>query len=87
MSNDGSSKTPEAITGIHALQGHGVKQSRGFWAEAWSQVIRRPSAIIGLAWLGLITFFAVFARLWRTATPFASSNEARTVLAPLRTRS
>ncbi|MCR9215586.1 MAG: ABC transporter permease subunit [bacterium] len=87
MSNDGSSKTPEAITGIHALQGHGVKQSRGFWAEAWSQVIRRPSAIIGLAWLGLITFFAVFAPIVANGHPVRfverGPDGARTVTYPL----
>lgn len=58
---------PNAITGIQAMQGHGVKQARGFWAEAWSQVIRRFSAIVGLSWLSIVTFFAVFA-------PFVASG-------------
>jgi len=56
-----NSNQPQAITGIQAMQGHGVKQARGFWAEAWSQVIRRFSAIIGFSWLGLVAFFAVTA--------------------------
>lgn len=58
---------PNAITGIQAMQGHGVKEARGFWAEAWSHVIRRFSAIVGLSWLGIVTFFAVFA-------PFVASG-------------
>lgn len=56
-----NTNTPMAITGIQAMQGHGVKQSRGFWAEAWSQVIRRFTAIVGISWLGIVAFFAVFA--------------------------
>ncbi len=69
MSTDGSSPAPKAITGIQAMQGHGVKQSRGFWAEAWSSVVRRPSAIVGFTWLGLVTFFAVFAPVLANGHP------------------
>ncbi len=87
MSTDGSSTTPQAITGIQAMQGHGVKQSRGFWAEAWSQVIRRFSAIVGLTWLGIVTFFAVFAPLIASGHPIrfvqTDADGTRTVSYPL----
>jgi len=65
-----NSNPPKAITGIQAMQGHGVKQARGFWAEAWSQVIRRFSAIVGLTWLGIVAFFAVFAPFIASGHPF-----------------
>lgn len=87
MSKEGSTTTPTAITGIQAMQGHGVQQSRGFWAEAWSQVIRRFSAIFGLTWLGIVAFFAVFAPIIASGHPIrfvqTDENGVRTVTTPL----
>ncbi len=59
----------EAITGIQAMQGEGVHQSLGFWADAWSQVIKRPGAVYGLVWIGIVGFFAVFAPLLASGHP------------------
>lgn len=87
MSKEGSTTTPTAITGIQAMQGHGVQQSRGFWAEAWSQVIRRFSAIFGLTWLGIVAFFAVFAPIIASGHPIrfvkTDENSVRSVSMPL----
>lgn len=54
-------QSSESVTGVQLAQGIGHRPVRGFWAEAWSQVIRRPGAIFGLTWVGIIAFFAVFA--------------------------
>src|SRR5260370_2471320 len=35
--------------------------SRGIVRQAWVDTISRPSARIGLTWLGLLAFFAAFA--------------------------
>lgn len=48
--------------------------AKGFWADAWSRVLRRPLAILALTWIAIVAFFAVFAPLianghpllWRT---------------------
>ena len=63
------SQSAESITGVQAMQGLGVKPPKGFWADAWDQVIRRPSAIIGLTWVAIIAFFAVFAPLLANGHP------------------
>ncbi|VAX39905.1 hypothetical protein MNBD_PLANCTO03-668, partial [hydrothermal vent metagenome] len=52
---------PESVTGVHLMQGIGHQEAKGFWAEAWMQVFRRPGALAGLAWVAIIAFFAVFA--------------------------
>lgn len=54
-------QSSESVTGVQLAQGIGHRPVRGFWAEAWSQVIRRPGAIFGLTWVGIVAFFAVFA--------------------------
>src|SRR5688572_12763842 len=59
---------PQAVTGVH-LQGQGVAPAKGFWADAWSQVVRRPGAVFGLAWTSVIAFFAVFAPLLASSRP------------------
>ena len=60
---------PEVVTGVHLMQGIGHRPARGFWAEAWSQVVRRPTAIFGLTWIGIIAFFACFAPLLASGHP------------------
>lgn len=51
----------EAVTGVHLMQGIGHQPAKGFWADAWSRVIKRPGPVLGLTWLGIIIFFAAFA--------------------------
>lgn len=73
--------TPAAVTGVQLARGIGVQPSKGFWSEAWSQVTKRRAALVALAWLSVVAFFAVFAPflasghpLWmRTAAGIGSS--------------
>tara|TARA_R110000782_G_scaffold20675_19_gene55937 strand:- start:38690 stop:40438 length:1749 start_codon:yes stop_codon:yes gene_type:complete len=63
------SQSPEAVTGVQLAQGIGHQPTRGFWAEAWEQVIRRPGAIFGLAWISVVGFFAVFSPVIASGHP------------------
>lgn len=54
-------QTPESVTGVQLAQGIGHRPTQGFWAEAWGQVVKRPGAVIGLTWVSIVAFFAVFA--------------------------
>jgi len=49
------------FTGIQIMRGEGAVEAKGFWADAWSQVLKRPGAVISLIWIGLVAFLAVFA--------------------------
>ncbi|MCW5775276.1 MAG: ABC transporter permease [Phycisphaeraceae bacterium] len=51
----------EAVTGVQLMQGIGHQPAQGFWTEAWARVVRRPGALLGLCWLAIVVFFAVFA--------------------------
>lgn len=62
-------QSPEAVTGVQLAQGIGHRPTKGFWGEAWDYVVRRPGAIFGLAWLGVIAFFAVFAPVIASGHP------------------
>ncbi len=64
-----SGPMPDAITGVEAMMGKGVKEPLGFWAEAWSRVIKRPGAVLGLSWAAIVAFFAVFAPLIASGHP------------------
>src|SRR5690606_28731368 len=41
----------------------------GFWADAWERVLRRPSAIMAIAWISIVGFFAVFSPLLANGHP------------------
>lgn len=58
---------PASVTGVQLMQGVGVQEAQGFWADAWSQVVRRRGAIFGLTWIAIVAFFAVSA-------PFVASG-------------
>ncbi|HYE03602.1 MAG TPA: ABC transporter permease [Phycisphaerales bacterium] len=58
-----------AITGVAALHGAGLPPPRGFWAEAWARVVRRPGAVLGLAWIGLVATGAVVAPFLASGHP------------------
>lgn len=58
-----------AITGLQAHLGEGAPPARGFWADAWSQVLRRPRAVIGLVWISVVGLFAVAAPLVASGHP------------------
>ncbi|MCC5822608.1 MAG: ABC transporter permease [Phycisphaerales bacterium] len=65
---------PESVTGVQLAQGIGHRPTQGFWTEAWSQVIRRPGAIFGLTWIGIIAFFAVFAPIVASGHPIIARD-------------
>lgn len=51
------------------MQGVGTPPALGFWADAWSQVVKRPGAVAALCWLSVIGFFAVFAPVLANGHP------------------
>ena len=55
------SDAPQVISGIEAMRGVGQQRAKGFWADAWSRVLKRGGARFGLVWIGVIAFFAIFA--------------------------
>lgn len=59
----------ESVTGVQLAQGLAVTEAKGFWAEAWGQVLRRPTAIASMVWLAIIGFFAVFAPVLASGHP------------------
>lgn len=59
----------KAVTGVQLAQGIGHQPTRGFWTEAWDQIIRRPAAVIGMSWVAIIAFFAIFAPLIANGHP------------------
>lgn len=60
---------PAAVTGVQLAQGIGVQEAKGFWAEAWSQVLKSPRAVAALAWLAVVAFFAVIAPIIASSHP------------------
>ena len=72
QANDTNAKTADqmtAVTGVHLMQGIGHKPAEGFWTEAWRQVFRRPGAVLGIVWVAIVAFFAVFAPLVANGHP------------------
>ncbi len=66
----GAQKQHEAVTGVQLAQGIGHQPAKGFWADAWSQVVRRPAALFGLSWIAIVGFFAIFAPLVASGHPW-----------------
>ena len=60
---------PAAISGIEVMRGVGAVRAKPFWADAWDRVLTRRGAVLGLAWIAVIGFFAVFAPLVANAHP------------------
>lgn len=82
------SQSPESVTGVQLAQGIGHQPTKGFWGEAWDQVVRRPGAAFGLGWIGIVAFFAVFAPLLASGHPLIErqlgpNGEAVSVSSPL----
>ena len=67
---------PESVTGVQLMQGVGVAPARGFWSDAWAQVLRRSGALFGLTWTGIVGFFAVFAPLIASGRPWVYRDGA-----------
>ena len=64
-----SSSEPRAVTGVQLAKGIGVRPARGFWVEAWSSVFKKRTAVLALAWLSVIAFFAVYAPVLASGHP------------------
>lgn len=58
-----------AVTGVQLMQGIGHRPAEGFWIEAWRSVFKRPGAVLGIIWVAIIAFFAVFAPLVANGHP------------------
>lgn len=58
-----------SVTGVQLAQGIGVQEAKGFWADAWSQVLRRRGAVAGLIWIGIVLFFAIFSPILASGHP------------------
>jgi ABC-type dipeptide/oligopeptide/nickel transport system permease subunit len=64
-----STKQPESVTGVQLAQGIGHQPAQGFWAEAFGQVIRRPAAVVGIVWIAIVAFFAIFSPVIASGHP------------------
>lgn len=51
------------------MQGIGVRESVGFWTDAWQTVMKRKAAVLALCWVGIVAFFAVFSPILANAHP------------------
>ncbi|MFM8784390.1 MAG: hypothetical protein ACKOFI_04405, partial [Phycisphaerales bacterium] len=65
-----SPAVPAAISGIDVMRGVGAVRAKGFWADAWERVLRRPGAVAGLCWISLVACMAVFAPFIANAHPY-----------------
>ena len=63
------STTEKTISGIDVMRGVGVERARPFWADAWHRVVIRRGAQLGLIWIGIIGFFAIFAPVIANGLP------------------
>ena len=61
--------TEKTISGIEVMRGVGASKAKPFWADAWSRVVERRGAQLGLIWIGLIGFFAIFAPVIANGLP------------------
>jgi len=64
-----SSVALEQVTGVQLMQGIGVRESVGFWTDAWQTVMRRKAAVFALVWVGIVAFFAVFSPILANGHP------------------
>ncbi len=60
---------PSSVTGVQLAQGIGHQPARGFWTEAWAEVMKRPAAVAGMIWIAIIAFFALYAPLIASGHP------------------
>lgn len=51
------------------MRGGSLTAPKGFWAGAWSQVLKRPGAVAGLIWFGFIALLAVYAPIIASGHP------------------
>jgi len=59
----------DAVTGVQLMQGVGIQPARGFWADAWSTVMKRRMAVIALGWISIVATLAVFSPVLANGHP------------------
>ncbi|MCA3006098.1 MAG: ABC transporter permease [Phycisphaerales bacterium] len=70
---------PAVVTGVQLMQGIGHAPAKGFWADAWSSVLKRPGAVAGLCWITVVAFFAIFSPVLASGHPIMlTTPEGRT---------
>lgn len=78
---------PRSVTGVQLMQGVGVQESKGLWAEAWQKVLSQPRSVLSLAWISTVAFFALFAPILASGHPIlftvTSPDGASTTTSPL----
>lgn len=65
----GGGAQPAAVTGVQLMQGIGAPEAKGFWADAWGQIVKRAGARFALAWLSLVAVIAVLAPVLANGHP------------------
>ncbi|MEM1423754.1 MAG: hypothetical protein AAGH64_07100, partial [Planctomycetota bacterium] len=78
---------PDAVTGVMLAQGVGVQEPKGFWADAWSQVMKQPIAVASILWIAFVSGLAIFAPVLASGHPIVmteiAENGARSTVFPL----
>lgn len=69
---------PAAVTGVQLAQGIGHQPAQSFWAEAWAQVFKRPAAVASIAWIAVVSFFAIYAPLIASSHPLILRSDEGT---------
>ena len=59
----------KSISGVEAMRGIGQLEARGFWADAWDRVLKNRTAVLALAWIGVVALCAVIAPFIANANP------------------
>ncbi len=67
--SDSKQKTPDAISGIDVMRGVGAQPAKAFWADAWERVLKNWGARVGLFWIAVVAFFAVFSPIIANGLP------------------
>ncbi|MEE2972678.1 MAG: ABC transporter permease [Planctomycetota bacterium] len=62
-------KSERTISGIDVMRGVGAAQAKPFWADAWGRVVERRGAQLGILWIAIIGFFAIFAPVVANGLP------------------
>ena len=69
---------PESVTGVQLAQGIGHQPAKGFWADAWSQVLKRPAAVASIAWIAIVAVFAILAPFIASGHPLTQTIDGQT---------
>ncbi|TVQ29926.1 MAG: ABC transporter permease [Phycisphaeraceae bacterium] len=59
----------EAVSGVQLMSGAYQAPAKSFWVDVWGQVFRRPGAVMGIFWVAVVAFFAIFAPVLASGHP------------------